>query len=124
MALKTIQIKIKSWKDGLNEVGQVMKDIQAGKKVKPKKPEVYFDSLDAVRSVLTDKRLELLRLVRDNHPKSVKDLARIAKRDFKLVYDDVERLKELGLITTSRAKRGVPTELKTDTDQIQVLIAV
>jgi len=124
MALKTLEIKIKSWKEGLKEAGQVMKDLQAGKKVKSKKPEVYFDSLDAVRSVLTDKRLELLRLVREYKPKSVKELARIAHRDFKLVYEDVERIKELGLITASQAKRGVPTQLKSDTDQIQVLIAV
>ncbi|TVQ81367.1 MAG: hypothetical protein EA369_00175 [Bradymonadales bacterium] len=37
---------------------------------------------------------------------------------------NMERLKELGLFTTSPSRRGVPTQLRSDTDQIQVLIAV
>jgi len=123
MGLKTITIKIKPWKEGLSEAVQVMKDIQAGKKVKRVKDE-YFDSLDAVRSVLTEKRLDLIRLVKKFHPDSVKELARLAKRDFKQVYDDVERLKEFGLLKATRSKRGVPTKLRAEAETINVQIAV
>jgi predicted transcriptional regulator len=52
----------------------------------------YFENLEAVRSVLTENRLSLLRLIRRYKPGSVAELARLAKRDFKHVHRDVELL--------------------------------
>ena len=123
MALKTIRIKLKSIDEALDDAVHAMKSIHKGKKVKPVKGE-YFENLEAARSVLTEARLSLLRLIRKHEPDSVAELARIAKRDFKRVYEDVELLQDLGLIDATTNQQGKPTKLTTDATEIVFKIAV
>lgn len=123
MALKTIRIKLKSVEQTLDDAVETMKSIAAGKRVKSRKGE-YFENLEAVRSVLTENRLNLLKLIRTNKPNSVAELARIAKRDFKHVHGDVEILQGLGLIKTTVNRQGKATRLSSDTTVIVFKIAV
>ena len=123
MALKTIRVRIKSIEEGLNDAVNAMKAIQSGKRTKKARGD-YFDSLDTVRSVLTETRLALLRLIREKRPASVAELSRIAKRDFKSVYTDVELLEELGLVKIAKSKRGVASRLDSNTTEIVFRIAV
>ena len=123
MALKTIRIRLKSVDQALNEAVATMKAIEKGKRVKPRKGE-YFENLDAVRSILTENRLALLRLIRKNKPDSVAELARLAGRDFKHVHGDVALLEDLGLVRSSVNKQGKPTRLTSDTSEIVFKIAV
>jgi len=123
MALKTIRAKIKSVDGALDDAIGAMKAMQCKKRVKKQRGE-YFESIEAVRAALTEKRLALLRLIRERKPESVAQLARIAKRDFKAVYRDVEALRELGLIKMTDTKRGVSSRLRTDTTEIVLRIAV
>lgn len=123
MALKTIRVKIKSLDEALDDAIGAMRAIQSKKRVRKRVGE-YFESLDAVRAALTEKRFALLRLVREREPASVAELARMAKRDFKTVYRDVEALRELGLITIAEKRRGVPSRLRSRTTEIVLRIAV
>jgi predicted transcriptional regulator len=123
MALKTIHVRIKSVDDALDDAIGVMRAIQAKKKVRRQQGE-YFESLEAVRAALTETRLALLRLIRERKPQSVAELARIAKRDFKAVYRDVEALRALGLIQTTDRRRGAASPLRSNTTQIILRIAV
>jgi predicted transcriptional regulator len=123
MALKTIRVRIKSVDDALDDAIGVMRAIQAKKKVRKQQGE-YFESLEAVRAALTETRLALLRLIRTRKPKSVAELARIAQRDFKAVYRDVEALRDLGLIEVADRRRGASSRLRTKTTEIVLRIAV
>jgi len=123
MALKTIRVRIKSIDDALDEAIGTMRAIQAKKKVRKQKGE-YFESLEAVRSALTETRLALLRLIRERKPKSVAELARIAKRDFKAVYRDVEALRDLGLVKVANRRQGSASPLQSDTTEIVLRIAI
>ena len=123
MALKTIRIKLKSIDQALDDAVSTMKAIEKGRRVKPRKG-VYFENLEAVRSILTENRLSLLRLIRKHKPDSVAELARLANRDFKHVYGDVELLQDLGLVQSTANKQGKPTRLTTDTTEIVFKIAV
>jgi len=123
MALKTIRVRIKSVDDALDDAIGVMRAIQAKKKMRKQKGE-YFESLEAVRAALTETRLALLRLIRKRKPKSVAELARIAKRDFKAVYRDVEALRDLGLIQVADRRRGASSPLRSTTTEIVLRIAV
>ena len=123
MALKTIRIKLKSVDQALNEAISTMKAIEKGQRVKTRKGE-YFESLDAVRSILTENRLALLRLIRKYKPDSVAELARLARRDFKHVHGDVELLRDLGLVQSAANKQGKQTRLTSDTTEIVFKIAV
>ena len=123
MALKTIRVRIKSVDDALDDAVNVMRAIQAKKKVRGRRGE-YFESLEAVRAALTETRLALLRLIRTRKPKSVADLARMARRDFKAVYRDVETLRHLGLIEVAARRRGASSRLWSNTTEIVLRIAV
>jgi predicted transcriptional regulator len=123
MALKTIRVRIKSVDDALNDAIGVMRAIQAKKKVRKQQGE-YFENLEAVRAALTETRLALLRVIRTRKPKSMAELARIAKRDFKAVYRDVEALRDLGLIQVADRRRGASSPLRSTTTEIVLRIAV
>lgn len=123
MALKTIRVRIKSVGDALDDAVNVMRAIQAKEKVRGQRGE-YFESLEAVRAALTETRLALLRLIRTRKPKSVADLARMARRDFKAVYRDVETLRQLGLIEVAARRRGASSRLRSNTTEIVLRIAV
>ena len=96
----------------------------AGMPKREKEAQRIFENLDAVRAVLTEKRLALLGLVRERAPKSVAELARMAKRDFKSIYRDVEALRELGLIKVAGTRRGVSSRLRSNATEIVLRIAV
>ena len=57
-------------------------------------------------------------------PESVAELARLARRDFKSVYRNVEALRDLGLIRIGATRRGVPSPLRSDATEIVLGIAV
>lgn len=111
--METLKIRIKSPEQADTEFVDAFKAAQAGKKLAPKKG-VHFTSLEAVRALLTEKRLALLHLIRERRPKSINELSKIAGRNFKNVYADVMLLKQYGLVrmetaaTTSRQKILVP----------------
>lgn len=59
---------------------------------------ISFPDFKSLGKVITGARVELLNVIRRQEPKSIQELARLVKRDFKNVYQDVHLLKEFGLI--------------------------
>ena len=79
---------------------------------------VTFSSWDALTSVMTTKRFELLRQLHTHPEASVAALARTLSRDYKRVHEDVEALENAGLI--QRGAQG----LHTGYDEIHTKIAL
>jgi predicted transcriptional regulator len=50
---------------------------------------ISFPDFETLGRVITGARLELLSAIRAHKPKSIQELARILKRDFKNVHQDV-----------------------------------
>ena len=120
--MKTLNIEIKTHHQANEEFIETFKAIKAGKKVTPKKG-TYFSSLEAVRNLLTEKRLELLELIRTQKPFSITTLANLAGRDFKNVHQDLKVLKEYGLVQFSRPKkvtRGSPRVISAPYQEINI----
>jgi len=105
MKARKVKIGIKKAKSALDEFAQAGDAIARGEKVKPEK-KVYFESLAGFRKALTPKRLELLRVIRENHPKSMQELSRLSHRHMKNVLTDVSLLEGLGLVSVRRATKG------------------
>jgi predicted transcriptional regulator len=59
---------------------------------------ISFPDFETLGRVITGARLELLNNIRRMKPRSIQELARLVKRDFKNVYQDVRLLAEFGLI--------------------------
>jgi len=98
MKVRKVKIGIRDFDETLDEVAETAKAAAAGKKVKPKGHRLFFTSPEALRRFLTPKRLELIRLIRKRHPNSINELAALAHRDFKRVYQDVRSLTDAGMV--------------------------
>jgi predicted transcriptional regulator len=90
-----------------------------------KKNGIYFESLTAVRKILTDNRLEVWRAIRDKKPESITQLAEILNRGFRSVHRDVVLLKELGLIKLIEGpgQRGNVQKLVSLYDELMLAVA-
>ncbi len=99
------RIEIRSLGEGLKDFRATWKAVAAGKKVTPRKG-TYFTSLEAARKILTPKRLQLLRMIRQGRPGSVYQLAQLVRRDFKNVHADVHALAAYGLVSLTKTRTG------------------
>ena len=105
MKVRNIKISIKSDEELFNEVREVCGKLERGEKVK-KHEGISFESLGAMRKVLTEKRLRILKTIKKNHPQSIYELARMLHRDIKNTFNDVQFLAQAGLIELKKTKNG------------------
>ena len=73
----------------------------------------------------SEKRLELLHVIKEQEPNSVYELAKILKRDIKNVNDDIELLKNIALVSITKAREGRGRVIpRVNYDKIQLEIGV
>ncbi len=90
---------------------------------KPRASELYFENVDELRRILTEKRMELLLAIDRARPKSIQALAALLRRDYKNVSTDIAMLERLGLVRLSAgAGKGKPQTPKVPYDEIRVTI--
>lgn len=104
MKVKNVVIGIKSIEEVLNRAKDVMERIERGEKVKKRRAGIYFENLDVMRKAITHERLKILKVIKEKHPASIYELARLLNRNLKNVSDDVHYLAELGLIELEKDK--------------------
>jgi len=122
--VKNIKLGIRSLDTAFTEWAETFEKVRKGKKV-DKSRGIYFTSLEALRKVLTEKRLELLHVIKEQEPDSVYELAKILKRDIKNVNDDLELLKDIGLVSITKARKGRGRVIpRVNYDKIQLEIGV
>jgi predicted transcriptional regulator len=104
MKVRKLRIGIRDFDETLEEAAKTVKAVSAGKKVKPMGHRLFFTSPESLRRFLTPKKIELIRLIRKRHPSSINQLAVLAHRDFKRVYEDIMSLTEAGLVALTKDK--------------------
>ncbi|MBI3813336.1 MAG: ArsR family transcriptional regulator [Nitrospinae bacterium] len=104
MKIKNVIIGIRSIEEMLNNAKDVMERLERGEKVKKKRAGVYFENLDVMRKAITHERLKILKAIKEKHPESIYELARLLNRNLKNVSSDVHYLAELGLIELEKEK--------------------
>ncbi len=104
MKVRKLKIGIREFDETLQETAETVKAVSAGKRVKPKGHRLFFTSPEALRRFLTPKRIELIRLIRKRQPSSITELAALAHRDFKRVYEDIISLTEAGMVDLAKDK--------------------
>ena len=93
---------------------QNMKDIEEGK-IQKEDLVMCFDSLSTLRKVLTDKRVNLLRFVKNRKPRSLYELSKLVGKDLKNVQVDAHLLEQFGLITLEKTTEGGRTRVRPTT---------
>jgi len=105
MKVKNIKVGIKSEKELFDEVKDVWGKLEKGEEVR-KHEAIYFQSLGAMRKVLTEERLRIVKTIKKEHPSSIYELAKILGRDVKNTFDDVQFLAQAGLLELRKKKEG------------------
>ena len=124
MKIKNVKIGIRTVDEALNEAKEVMTKLSKKEKVK-KRTGIYFENLEGMRKVLTEKRLEVLHTIKKEHPASVYALAKSLGRDITNVTDDLSYLEDIGLVELKKSKEGRDKTTPTvNYDKIQIEIAV
>ncbi len=122
MTRKNITISVRSLTEVLGELASVVRDAQAGK-IGPPRIGLTFESIDAVRNVLTPKRLGLLKAIRESRPKSVYALAKATGRQLKTTQDDVSMLARLDLVELERGhgkRAGLKPRVRYDSIRLNI----
>jgi predicted transcriptional regulator len=76
------------------------------KKFTGSKKEYDFDGLSALRNLLSNEKARILHTIKNKKPKSIYELAKILKRDFKSVVEDIKLLERFGFVDLISEKTG------------------
>ena len=74
--------------------------------------EYDFEGLSALRHLLSNEKDKILYFIRLKKPNSIYQLAKMLKRDFKAVNDDIKLLEKFGFIDLIAQKTGKRERLK------------
>jgi|SRR3989344_2811779 len=94
MASKTREITIKESKGIFN----LIKDKQISKS------DYNFEGLSALRQLLNNEKARMLHVIKNHKPKSIYDLAKKLKRNFKSVMEDIKLLERFGFVELIKEK--------------------
>jgi predicted transcriptional regulator len=101
---RRLDIGIRGGTERTRALRELMQRVANGDRT-PQESGLYFESVEELRRILTEKRLELLLAINRHRPASVHELAGLVRRDYKNVSTDITLLKRLGLLRLE-AKRG------------------
>ena len=106
--MKRIEIQVLDPKQEQTQLLNWAAKIDQGLNAQEASPKLTFASYKILHSLLTDKRMALLEFVANPPNLSIRQLAALLERDYKNVYDDVQRLMSLGLIEVKDGNLHVP----------------
>lgn len=82
------------------------------KKFSKERKEYDFEGLSALRRLLSNEKARMLHTIKEKKPSSIYNLAKILKRDFKSVSDDIKLLERFGFVDMIAEKTGNRARLK------------
>jgi len=71
-----------------------------------------FEGISALRKLLSNEKARILHTIKTRSPNSIYELAKMLKRDFKSVIQDIKLLQRFGFIDMIREKTGNRKRLK------------
>ena len=114
-------IQIKDLSSSLRDFAKAYKKLEKGEKIKPIEKLTFVD-IGVFRKFATLKRIELLRIIKEKKPRSLKELERLSKRDYKSINTDLKVLKKLNLVDIKKEdNKSVP---KINYDEISIKIPI
>lgn len=124
MRIKRINLRIFDAKEALKKFAEKLSAARKGGTL-AKEELLSFPTINAFRKIITEKRLELLHVIKQKTPCSVYELAKEVDRDLKSVNTDMSILKELGLVSLEETKKErIRTKPHVLFDKIKVEIAI
>jgi len=122
MSARRLNIGIRSGPERSSALRKTMRNVARGV-LDPQEPALYFENVEELRRILTEKRLELLLAITRHRPTSVHQLAGLVQRNYKNVSSDIMLLERLGLVSLApQAGKGGAQAPTVPYDEIHVTI--
>jgi predicted transcriptional regulator len=77
-----------------------------------KEKDFDFEGLASLRKLLSNEKARLMHVLKKNKPGSIYELAKVLKRDFKSVNDDIKLLEKFGFVDLISEKTGKRERLR------------
>lgn len=98
MSKKQIHIGVEDSQQGFKRFINAWHQAQSTKAAVDVEYHLNFEDFTQFAAVLTPKRIELLRVLKQEAPMSIRALSKLLERDYKNVHTDVSELIEVDLI--------------------------
>ncbi|MAG19920.1 hypothetical protein CL618_00620 [archaeon] len=106
MVTKKIKITIKPLEESFKETRKFFSNLDKGI-IKQHTPTINFEDFNTYKKFLTQKRLDLLNIIKTTKPKTIKHLSVMANRNFKNIHEDIKILESLELIQLKKTRLGL-----------------
>lgn len=122
MSTRRLKIGIRSRVEREKTLREVLRRVGQGD-LAPREPGLYFESVEELRQILTQKRFDVLLAIVRHQPNSVRQLAEVIGRDYKNVSEDIGVLGTLSLVELeARGGRGGVKAPKVPYEEIEITI--
>ncbi|MBL4867952.1 MAG: MarR family transcriptional regulator [Pseudomonadales bacterium] len=118
--MKTMKIGIMPRK----QFQQRILDIAAGRHI-PKRgePKVWFSSMKSLSEVLSDNNVQLLQLIEEHHPETLKELAELSGRQQSNLNRTLKTMERYGIVELKKTSKFVRPVVKASSFSIVYGIA-
>ena len=116
MKMKTIKVGIMSMEQYRQRTIEIAKGVYKPKKDEPK---VWFESVKSMAQILSNENQALLRVILDNHPKSLKELEELTGRAKSNLSRTLKTLERYGIVELHKQKNALVPEVKATRFQVE-----
>ncbi len=116
MKMKTIKVGIMSMEQYKQRTIDIAKGIYKPKKDEPK---VWFESVKSMAQILSNENQDLLRVILDNHPKSLKELEELTGRAKSNLSRTLKTLERYGIVELHKQNNALIPEVKATHFQVE-----
>ena len=116
MKMKTIKVGIMPMEQYKQRTIDIAKGIYKPKKDEPK---VWFESVKSMAQILSNENQDLLRVILDNHPKSLKELEELTGRAKSNLSRTLKTLERYGIVELHKQNNALVPEVKATHFQVE-----
>jgi len=109
MKMNTIRVGIMSKEQYKQRTIDIVKGVYKPKKDEPK---VWFESVKSMAQILSNENQDLLQIILDNNPKSLKELQELTGRAKSNLSRTLKTLERYGIVELHKEKNSLVAEVK------------
>ncbi len=88
-------------------------------KPKPGEPKIWFSSIRSLSEVLSENNVKLLKIIKEEHPQTLAELARISGRQTSNISRTLKKMESHGIVELKRREHQVMPVVKATAFDIQ-----
>ena len=109
MKMKTIRVGIMPMQQYRQRTIDIAKGVYKPKKDEPK---IWFESVKSMAQILSNENQDLLQVILDNHPKSLKELEELTGRAKSNLSRTLKTLERYGIVELHKQNNALVPEVK------------